>query len=292
VSAELERRYARLLRLYPAGYRQGGEVLDTLMESTDDGRTRPPLREVAGLIVGALRAHAGPDVRDGWLAAFRAAALMLLVYDLADCAVRLVFELAYGAPFVWSRSDVVLIILALVLGGGAVWAGATGRYLSAIVAAGTAFAVSLVVAGPMQGPMYDNFWQFPLAIVLFVPLLLLRRRPPAATGLLRYVPVLPLLMVAVDQGLAPAFPAVTGILQRAALAALWLVALLWLAIDERVAMAVGLLLLNNLLIMLAFVVTGSIHDPVAAVVSLTVVAVGPAALLLSSAVTARRRARL
>ncbi|GAA0949362.1 hypothetical protein [Nonomuraea longicatena] len=55
----LERRYRRLLLAYPRGYRRdhGDELLDVLMESTSPELTRPPLKEVAGLLAGGVRAR-------------------------------------------------------------------------------------------------------------------------------------------------------------------------------------------------------------------------------------------
>ncbi|GAA0917387.1 hypothetical protein [Nonomuraea longicatena] len=56
----LERRYRRLLLAYPSGYRRdhGDELLDVLVESTAPGRTRPPLREAVGLLLGGARTRA------------------------------------------------------------------------------------------------------------------------------------------------------------------------------------------------------------------------------------------
>lgn len=54
----LERRYRRLLRAYPAGYRRerGEELVSTLIEVSGD-RARPPLRETAHLVAGGLAAR-------------------------------------------------------------------------------------------------------------------------------------------------------------------------------------------------------------------------------------------
>lgn len=53
----LERRYRRLLRAYPAGYRRahGDELVEILLDSAEPGRHSPELREAAGLLVGGLR---------------------------------------------------------------------------------------------------------------------------------------------------------------------------------------------------------------------------------------------
>ncbi|MFD1940489.1 hypothetical protein ACFSKW_54440 [Nonomuraea mangrovi] len=53
----LERRYRRLMWAYPRAYRSahGDELLDVLLGHTDPKRSRPPLKEAAGLLVNGLR---------------------------------------------------------------------------------------------------------------------------------------------------------------------------------------------------------------------------------------------
>ncbi|XVU30060.1 hypothetical protein ACQPZJ_24100 [Actinoplanes sp. CA-054009] len=282
MSAALERRYARLLRLYPAGYRRerGPELLATLLESTGDGRSNPPPREAAALVLGALRAHAGHH-RGGWLTAFRAAALMLLVYDVADRAVVLTNEALRAGPSLWSPAELRLTIAALALGILAVVAAAADRFLAAIVAATAAFGLTLILANSMDSAVFSGFWCFPLAIVLLVPLV--RHRPAPATALLKYAPALPLVLI-----LTSFFPSVSGILNFGAVMALFLGSLLWLAVDERVAMAAGLFLLNTVLIRAAlFTADGIPAFPVVAI-ELAVTALPPLALLLSAGVVIPR----
>lgn len=89
MSVQLERRYGRLLRLYPSAYRRerGDEVLTTLLETAEPGTVRPTARETLALVLGALRAHAGTNVRltpgQTWMSAVRTGALMLLAYATA-----------------------------------------------------------------------------------------------------------------------------------------------------------------------------------------------------------------
>jgi hypothetical protein len=296
VSAELERRYARLLRLYPADYRRarGAELLETLMESAEEGRKRPAAREVGALILGALRAHAGRDRRqsmqDSWLVAFQAAALMLFVYDLASRAVVIALDFAYGGHSIWSPTELALNLVALALGTYALIAGARGRYRSAIAAASMAFVVTLAVMGSMQGTLFNGFWGFPLAVVLLVPLL--RHRPPSAAGLVKYAPMLPLLLVLAEEGLPRVFPGVFGILLRGFVLALWLGGLLWLAVDERLTMALGLLLLNTLLVQVALIFESGIRSLAGVALAMVVTGFMPTVLLLASAATARQRAKI
>ncbi len=62
MSAEhaLERRYRRLLRIYPKVYREwhGEELIGTLMAASGPHARRPPLREVLALIAGGFAARA------------------------------------------------------------------------------------------------------------------------------------------------------------------------------------------------------------------------------------------
>jgi hypothetical protein len=67
--SELERRYRRLLRAFPRGYRQhrGEEMLATLLEGAGPGQTRPTAADIADLMQAALRErlglHAAPDLQ-------------------------------------------------------------------------------------------------------------------------------------------------------------------------------------------------------------------------------------
>jgi hypothetical protein len=75
--AELERRYRRLLRLYPREFRarRGSEMLGVLMASARDGQTRPASRDVADIVRGSLLMRLrGP--RGGWAPALAVFALL------------------------------------------------------------------------------------------------------------------------------------------------------------------------------------------------------------------------
>jgi hypothetical protein len=199
-------------------------------------------------------------------------------------------DLANRAPSIWSPAELILNVAALALGAHAVSAAVRGRFRGAIATASAAFLVTLAMAWSMQYPVFTGFWHFPLAIVLLVPLLW--HRPPAAAGLLRYAPAVPLLMIVADQVSAQAFPGISGILQRGFVLALWAGSLLWLAVDERLPMAFGLLLLNGPLVQLAFIVAGGAASLAAAAVALVITAAVPGVLLVTSSLAARRRARI
>ena len=91
MTTELERSYARLLRLYPAGYRRarGDEMLDVLLSS---GATRLSLRERRALVLGALRARAGAaghrDLGAIWRQSAALAAAMLMTFGTVGTVQR------------------------------------------------------------------------------------------------------------------------------------------------------------------------------------------------------------
>lgn len=64
MSADLARRYGRLLRAYPPGRRRT-ELLDTLMEAAPPGRTRPTARETINLLRYGMRARLGRPASRG-----------------------------------------------------------------------------------------------------------------------------------------------------------------------------------------------------------------------------------
>ncbi|MEV4640809.1 hypothetical protein AB0J80_26060 [Actinoplanes sp. NPDC049548] len=270
----LERRYARLLRLYPADYRRarGAEVLETLMESADG--TSP--REVVALVLGALRVRAGrvhrQSLRQSWPAAARAGVLMLLVSAVANAVVRLTM---LNALQVIALGPAVIALFAA-------W-----RAYHRLAAASAAVAFGLT----MTGPGFGIFWHLPLAVVLL--LTMRRHKHVPVFGLLRYAPLAPLLLVATDHGLGRFLPDISGWLNFGMLVALTTAGLLWAVVDERVTMALGLMLLSGLLIQLGFVVgLRGVQSLGPAALSLAVAALPPAALLLASLTVARREARI
>ena len=216
---DLEQRYARLIRLYPAAYRheRGDEMLDTLSESDGD-----PRRETGALLVGALRAHAGRDRRGTWFAAFHVGALMLLVTAVAYPAQQMLVDFSLGYPPLFPYE----LSWAVAVGALAIVAVLRRWYQTGILLSAIAFGLAQVVH--IEGDV-PNMWQVPLATLLLVPLL--RHRPGRIAGVLRYAPVLPLVLLAANWGFTEAFPEVSGILRGGLDLALLRAALLWLAID-------------------------------------------------------------
>ncbi|WP_371782975.1 hypothetical protein [Streptosporangium subroseum] len=85
----LERRYRRLLLGYPRGYRSGygGELIATLLDTAEPGRTLPSARESFALIVGGLRTRvAYATERPAWVDGVHLGVLALSVAQLAMLA--------------------------------------------------------------------------------------------------------------------------------------------------------------------------------------------------------------
>ncbi|GAA2680875.1 hypothetical protein [Actinoplanes palleronii] len=279
MTAPLELTYGRLLRLYPADFRRerGAEVLDTLLEMADDsGRSRPAPREVLALVVSALRMRAGrppgATTRQSWLTAIRVGALLLIVHGVAGVLVDRAFNGQYWilwSPWLVTQAGPVLGLIALVLV-------ARRWHLAA--------AVVLLPAG------FAGVWDFFGAAVLLG--FLVGRRPLPAKGLLRYAPIVPLLLALGDQLLGSAFPEVSGILRFGLLMALVVAGLIWLVVDERVALALGLLYLNSLLVELGYAMSWGVQSYSALALGLSITALPPALLLGLGTETARRQSRL
>lgn len=82
----LERRYRRLLLCYPRAYRSGygGELIATLLDTAEPGRTLPSARESFALVAGGLRTrviHA--TERPAWVDGIHLGVLALSVAQLA-----------------------------------------------------------------------------------------------------------------------------------------------------------------------------------------------------------------
>ena len=104
MSDVLQRRYRRLLRIYPATYRaeRSDEIVDTLMQASAPGQRRPRARDAWALVAGGLRARAGVDRRDRIVMTVRASVRLGLLLFLADVAVYNLVN-SYGSIARWVR---------------------------------------------------------------------------------------------------------------------------------------------------------------------------------------------
>ncbi|GAA3397033.1 hypothetical protein [Cryptosporangium minutisporangium] len=276
-----------LLYLYPAEYRRsrGPELLATLEEAASDGRP-----EFFGLALGALRAHASHAHRGSWLAATRVAALTVLVSTIVSAPLRIGFVLSVGPSTEWEMFEPDLPgMAALPFGLVAVVAILHGRYRSAAVAAAAAFGVAATVLSLQDGAVHGAYLRYPVAAVLLLPLFSADPRP--ARGLLRYVPLLPLLYVAADHR-EPLWAG--GDIGIAIM--LCIGAALWTLVDERVPIAVGLFLLSHGLVQILAPVLFTAHAgddvPPVYLFSTVFTAIPPALLLTVAVFAVRRRAHL
>ncbi|MFG1927626.1 hypothetical protein [Cryptosporangium sp. NPDC048952] len=78
---ELERRYRRLLLVYPADYRaeRGDELVDTYLDTVEPGRTRPSAGDAVDLLAGGARQHLRACGASGFPGGVSIAAVLALV---------------------------------------------------------------------------------------------------------------------------------------------------------------------------------------------------------------------
>jgi hypothetical protein len=226
----------------------------TLMEAAESGRTRPVHREVAALVVGALRMRSGAGRMSApsqfWLSALRVSALLLVAHAVAQSAARagrIVFsELLMGRGLtlvsdVGHPAGFVAGALALV-------AIARGRYLLGVLLAAVTFALAQWAMSwyLFMGRLVNGeFWQLPLAILLTLPLLW--RRPTVTGRPLAWLLAIPLALL-----LLPTEFDASLHLQPIGLLVVCAGGLVWSFIDARAAIAASALLLVPILSLLGF----------------------------------------
>jgi hypothetical protein len=176
MSADLERRYARLLGAYPAGYRHEHqqEILATLLDSTHPGQRHPSVREAAALAVGGLRTRARLAARQSpwslWAEGLRLGVLLLLVSVTASAASATWLLTEFIATWITAKASGWVLSAAAAL---ALVAVARGRFR-----AGLALLVVAIAAGRSSPPTQPEL----LALVVAAAILLvLLWRPPATS---------------------------------------------------------------------------------------------------------------
>ncbi|MGH3263135.1 MAG: hypothetical protein ACRDNS_14185 [Trebonia sp.] len=123
--AELERRYRRLLRLYPREFRarRTDEMIGVLMASAADGRSRPARGDVSDIVKGsALARLRGP--RGGWTFALSAFALVAPLFLVLTDILQVAFPYSESQAAVQSNIG-VLDAHGVPGRPGALWAGLT-----------------------------------------------------------------------------------------------------------------------------------------------------------------------
>jgi hypothetical protein len=241
-----ERRYQRLLRLYPRWYREerGAEMLATLMQAAESGSARPARREIGALVLGALRTRVGANMTGSpgqlWLSALRVAVLLLVAYATASSVPPAGDGLA-GLLANWDLFE----LSAVTVGAFAVAVFAQGRYRLGLV-----LAVVMVVLERWQG-LWIGFsflmgsnvlWLVLVATLLTLPLL---RRPPAVGRQpLAWLLAIPLTLV-----FLPTSFSVSTHLDLIDMLAVGVGLLLWSLVDVRALVALAAILLATALSM-------------------------------------------
>lgn len=287
MTALLQRRYAALLRFYPADYRRGrsDEMLATLIECAAPGQRRPTWRETAALVLGGLRARAGTDLRRTpqqlLLSAAKMTVLALLGYAAAQTVGHLLRPALGMSDVDLGGADSLLVhfgpdVLVLSLYLGAIGAVAAGRYLRGAMLALAAFlpATLLFAAWPVAAQLpYGEFWPVPVAVPLALALARARYAGPVRPlPWLLAVPAAVVLLptdVSYQWGLQPwAGLAVVG------------AGLAWIVVDLRVSVAVAGLAATNLLNAVGWNATAGAAAPPAVIVLDLALAALPGVLLL------------
>jgi hypothetical protein len=137
--SDLESRTRRLLRVYPAAYRddRGEEMLGTLLEASQDGRRWPPFRDARSLVTGGLRARSAENRRPSFGTSLRLAVILGAALWLA----RMPATVMHFEPF-WTRPAYAICALLLVATLVAIWF--ARRPVTIVLALVTAVAIGLL----------------------------------------------------------------------------------------------------------------------------------------------------
>jgi DNA-directed RNA polymerase specialized sigma24 family protein len=151
----LERRYRRLLLVYPAGYRQrrADEIVGTFLDTAAAGQTRPTLADVTDLLAGGLRQRAGldADLEAGWALAGPVA--LALAAGLAGF-LWLSVEPLFGTPRGYAAPGAYAAWLLALAG----WVGLPGRYARWPVALAVAVTALIIPVTAVTGDGRPPLW--------------------------------------------------------------------------------------------------------------------------------------
>lgn len=237
--SKLERRYARLVRLYPA-HAPRDEILATVLQRSGEFS----FREAFALLVGALRARAGANVHrtpaEFAHSAARLAALVLLVnaavVDVLTAApvdISAVFRTPAGIVQ-YATAGLVALLLHIT----ALTALARGAYRLAAIGAVLGLISSAAGLSQFGLPWYrPGFWAAPLAVLLIMSLNLTPRRERSSPlGWLIAVPPALILLGDAATVLGPGW-----FIQRQAILVLAVLAVAWSFLDARIPLAIAAL---------------------------------------------------
>ncbi|WP_326563524.1 hypothetical protein [Micromonospora peucetia] len=206
--SELERRYHRLLRAYPADYRRarGAEIVGTYLDLAGPGRRWPSPADAADLLRGGLRQRLRAAGAADLIPGVRLAAVLAFLTATALAAVWSVLELRppraeWGVPSAGPFVSLGIGVWAAWLLAAVVYAAAPGRWTRRAVALALLLAVAVVPVAALAGlPRPPLFVLLPQVGLGLVALGLPERLPPllqaapllvVAAGVLAGVNLLP-----------------------------------------------------------------------------------------------------
>jgi len=293
MNADLERRYRRLLRAYPAAYRRDHEqeILTTLGESSRLGQCWPAPREAWALVAAGVRARAlaaGGGSSSGLVTDGIHIGATLLV------AANVVRTLLAIVQFGVSGSDAALALAwmfafaTLVRGGRWLPVAGVGIAAAATIAAIVAANRDTLFAHPFQWLMWEPTVSTNLLPLLLVAFLATRRPLRGRSPLLLLIPILPyaILMEVIR---TPFFISSTLF---GMLLVVTVLALLAAPFDPRPAIAIALFLVPAITLLTAMAVENYTMWSVASWAWPVVWACAGAVLVLGGLAGSRRLARI
>ncbi len=295
MTAILQRRYALLLRCYPADYRRsrGDEMLATLVESAAAGQRRPTWREATALVLGGLRARAGTELRRSprelLLSAAKMTVLALLVYAAAQTVSHLLRESLGRTSGEFVGVDLYLVdfgpdVLVLSLYVLALLSVAADRYVRGALLALAAFLPDTFLFQPWSSGELSagEFWHVPVAAPLALTLAVFRHTE--VTGTIRWLLLVPAAVV-----LLPTEVSYHWGLQPWAGLTVVAAAVLWMVVDLRVSLAVAGLAVTNVLNAVGWNITAGSGTGAGRIAVDLAIAAMPAAVLLFAAKARNRQ---
>lgn len=248
MSADLERRYARLLGAYPAGYRHEhqAEILATLLDSARPGQRHPSFREATALVLGGLRTRARLAARQSlwslWAEGLRLGVLLLLVSVTASAVSATWLLTEFVGTWIAAKASGWVVGAAAAL---ALVAVARGSFRGGLV-----LLVVAIAAGWSSPPTQPEL--LALVVAAAILLVLLRRPPvPSRRRAWPWLLATPLSLLVGLYGfhLGDRWPMVTAWEVRSLVPnlALLLVALAWASIDPRATIAAAVYVAPRLL---------------------------------------------
>ncbi|MEW2377606.1 hypothetical protein AB0883_16110 [Micromonospora sp. NPDC047812] len=176
--SELERRYHRLLRAYPAGYRRarGAEIVGTYLDLAGPGRRWPSPADAADLLRGGLRQRLRAAGAADLIPGVRLAAVLAFFTATALAAVWSVLELhpplaEWGMPSAGPFVSLGIGVWAAWLLAAVVHVAAPGRWTRRAVALALLSTVAVVpvadLAGLPRPPLFVLLPQIGLGLVAF-----------------------------------------------------------------------------------------------------------------------------